>query len=650
MITTAITVLIGCSDMENIADMGLPTENIMFEEPEMKDEITQRAPKYNGAQEISNATRGARITSGADVATFGVSAAIYPTGASYKEYGIGSYFHNLSVQPGVNTPYYWPETDKMLSFYAYYPYGDSNYRLESSAEDIGSPVYSVTIPSDINSQKDFMTSQYINHECGNQPAVVMPFRHQLAALHFEITNYTNTSVTVETVSVSGVYYNGTFNSSTWTTTGSRNSSTVNLFELTPKTSIAPNATVDITGTSKYMLMVPQTLSSASKITVATDNGEYDINITGTWEAGKTYNYNLEIRDGIIVSNSTEIVDWKENKHLRFTALESGTFTLTIPAFVNTSYLTSVSYSIDEGQTWVTTNNTSSEVVITTPTVSAGNSVLWKGNGIKYAVASGTNSKFSSTGRFKASGNIMSLLYGDDYENKTSLSGKNFAFSGLFNNCTNLVTPPELPASTLAEWCYTNMFQGCTSLTTAPELPATTLANYCYQAMFKNCTSLTNVPDELPATTVTTQSYTEMFMGCTSLKDTPKLPSKTLGERCYQQMFRGCENLIMAPELPATTLANQCYKEMFYGCSKLTVAPELPATTLVNNCYSYMFYNCTNLSYIKAAFTTTPSASYTNSWVSGVASIGKFFKNSAATWNVTGINGVPSGWTTNTYTP
>ena len=34
-----------------------------------------------------------------------------------------------------------------------------------------------------------------------------------------------------------------------------------------------------------------------------------------------------------------------------------------------------------------------------------------------------------------------------------------------------------------------MFEGCTSLTSAPELPATTLTNYCYQAMFRNCTSL-----------------------------------------------------------------------------------------------------------------------------------------------------------------
>ena len=34
-----------------------------------------------------------------------------------------------------------------------------------------------------------------------------------------------------------------------------------------------------------------------------------------------------------------------------------------------------------------------------------------------------------------------------------------------------------------------MFYNCSSLISATELPATTLANYCYQNMFYNCTNL-----------------------------------------------------------------------------------------------------------------------------------------------------------------
>jgi hypothetical protein len=113
------------------------------------------------------------------------------------------------------------------------------------------------------------------------------------------------------------------------------------------------------------------------------------------------------------------------------------------------------------------------------------------------------------------------------------------------------------------------------------------------------------------------------------------------------MFYGCASLVNAPELPATTLAQGCYEYMFYGCTALTSAPELPATTLVDYCYNFMFRYCTNLNYIKAMFTTTPGTNYTKSWVQDVASTGTFVKNSAATWNVTGYNGVPSRWTVQT---
>ena len=37
-----------------------------------------------------------------------------------------------------------------------------------------------------------------------------------------------------------------------------------------------------------------------------------------------------------------------------------------------------------------------------------------------------------------------------------------------------------------------MFSGCTGLTEAPELPATTLADYCYCGMFKDCTNLNSI--------------------------------------------------------------------------------------------------------------------------------------------------------------
>lgn len=223
---------------------------------------------------------------------------------------------------------------------------------------------------------------------------------------------------------------------------------------------------------------------------------------------------------------------------------------------------------------------------------------------------------------------------------------NNCYGSMFYKCTSLTTAPELSVTTLTDSCYSGMFSGCISLTTVPELPATTLTNSCYWSMFHGCTSLTTAP-ELPATTLASGCYGSMFEDCTNLTTAPELPVETLASGCYNNMFSGCTSLVTAPELPATTLAERCYKNMFRGCTNLTTAPELPASTLTQNCYYGMFSGCTNLNYIKAMFTTTPSTTYTENWVSGVSATGTFVKNSAAQWDVSGASGIPTGWTVET---
>ena len=115
------------------------------------------------------------------------------------------------------------------------------------------------------------------------------------------------------------------------------------------------------------------------------------------------------------------------------------------------------------------------------------------------------------------GNIMSLLFGDDFIDKTDLTGYLAAFYLLFMNNQNIVSAENLilPATTLANSCYYGMFSGCSNLTTAPELPATTLEIGCYANMFGGCSNLTIAP-ELPATTLANDCYAIMFKDCTNL--------------------------------------------------------------------------------------------------------------------------------------
>jgi hypothetical protein len=366
----------------------------------------------------------------------------------------------------------------------------------------------------------------------------------------------------------------------------------------------------------------------------------------------------------ITPNVSVIVDTLDVKYhnvlknyLTFKAIEDSTIALKAKTSPN------VLYSIDNGE-WVNWDYSAI-------TLSAGSFVRMKGsnpNGFNSGVEESNYNMFVMTGKISASGNIMSLLYDDDFENNTTIPCSycyycmfeactsltsapelpatilaDSCYAGMFNNCTSLESTPELPATTLAKGCYEGMFGRCSSLTNAPELPATTLAEECYGYMFHSCTSLTTAP-ELPATTLAEYCYASMFEGCSSLTNAPELPATTLAVYCYSSMFNSCTSLTAAPELPATTLAMYCYYRMFERCSSLTNAPELPATTLAKGCYREMFEGCSKLNYIKMLATDISASNCLNSWVSSVASTGTFVKSSSMISLPTGVNGIPSGWT------
>lgn len=173
--------------------------------------------------------------------------------------------------------------------------------------------------------------------------------------------------------------------------------------------------------------------------------------------------------------------------------------------------------------------------------------------------------FGNATDVSCSGDIRTLVNYKDYENANT---SNARFCNLFNNCLQLTSAPDLPATELASKCYYCMFKHCESLTTAPALPATTLAAYCYESMFAFCSSLTSAPAELPAKALAERCYYGMFCECAALTTAPALPAKTLAEGCYWDMFSGCTALTKAPDLPATKLAALCYQNMFQGCSAL----------------------------------------------------------------------------------
>ena len=167
--------------------------------------------------------------------------------------------------------------------------------------------------------------------------------------------------------------------------------------------------------------------------------------------------------------------------------------------------------------------------------------------------SGSIGTFSITKYCNLLGNVMSMIFGDDAANNTSLSGYNSVFENLFYDCDTIKTVSNnfLPATFLSSRCYCGMFQNCTSLTTAPELPATTLAGSCYESMFKGCASLTSAP-ELPATTLVSYCYNYMFIGCTKLNYIKMLATDISAYSCLEYWVRNVSSTGTFVKNPAMT--------------------------------------------------------------------------------------------------
>ena len=392
-------------------------------------------------------------------------------------------------------------------------------------------------------------------------------------------------------------------------------------------------TIDITpltsgggavGTTYTALVAPGKVVAKFYFTDNTNTEEPVTMTTNVTAAGSSYIYNLNvikrtkievtgITEGPWTANGTTTGDLICYPYVTFKAEQAQTFKMT-PQYGYT--ISGLEYSVNGGE-W-------KKVVADTGVDFGGDKGNLRLRGTNHngtADDSGYSTiTFTKDALVACTGDIRTLL---DWKNYSTVETQNARFcnlfegrsvltsapelpatmladncySAMFSGCTSLTSAPKLPATTLAIGCYSNMFSGCTSLKSAPTLSATTLADYCYNGMFSGCTSLKSAPT-LSATTLTVSCYNEMFNGCTSLESAPKLPAETLAESCYSGMFNGCTSLESAPKLPAETLAEGCYCYMFSNCTSLKSAPTLSATTLAESCYSGMFYDCKNLKSVK----------------------------------------------------
>ena len=239
---------------------------------------------------------------------------------------------------------------------------------------------------------------------------------------------------------------------------------------------------------------------------------------------------------------------------------------------------------------------SSSTTPTSITIPANGKIYLRGKNNAWANSSSFNT-IKAISEHNIGGNIMSILYGSEFVDKTLFPNTNsYILCGVFRNNDTLINADKL------------------------QLPAIKLNNNAYQGLFRECVNLVAPPARYPALIAT--------------------------YGCYSAMYYNCVKLTKTSEFAATILETKCYQHAYYNCKNITEV-ALPATNIVgiSQCYANMFEKCALLIRISADFVQYNQNALSN-WVSNVHPIGEFIMNMDATWDpesYRGVSGVPEGW-------
>ena len=180
--------------------------------------------------------------------------------------------------------HYWPRAESTVDFYAYYPTSISS----SITHSLGStPILSYTVPDNATDQIDILASSKTNVPGDSYNQTPVNFKHILAAVQFSVGSSGLPNGTITKVALNNIQYKGTYSlDGTWTP------NTTDKKSFSQTVSVSANAGTVITSGVMTFMMIPQALSDASITITYSNGGTLTKTISGTWESGKTYTYNL----------------------------------------------------------------------------------------------------------------------------------------------------------------------------------------------------------------------------------------------------------------------------------------------------------------------------------------------------------------------
>ncbi|BCS85842.1 fimbrillin family protein [Prevotella herbatica] len=182
--------------------------------------------------------------------------------------------------------YYWSGiANKTVNFYAYYPTSISGNISHTAGS---APTLLYTVPPDASNQIDIITAINPNISGSTVTSTSLTFNHIFAAVKFAVGTNGLPSGTIKSITISGINNSGTYTFGNGWTPGSTTSS----FTVSPSTAITGSAGANITSDVYTLMMIPQVFSNAIVSLVYNNGTAFSTTISGTWNAGGVYTYNL----------------------------------------------------------------------------------------------------------------------------------------------------------------------------------------------------------------------------------------------------------------------------------------------------------------------------------------------------------------------
>lgn len=198
-----------------------------------------------------------------------------------------------------------PEAGKKIRMYACSPFSTADNTVVSQPAAVeGAPTVTVTVPTDVKLQVDFMTASfnemttddYLTQYAGEDPtAIPMTFEHQLTQIRF-VTGLMP-ACKVSSIKLSGVKDQGTYtlgSETPWTVSGE----TTKDYELTGEIVVTGEAGQELNEGANRLMLVPQDPEGYVVTLKYNDGKEQELTATipagSDWLPGKIVTYTLSV--------------------------------------------------------------------------------------------------------------------------------------------------------------------------------------------------------------------------------------------------------------------------------------------------------------------------------------------------------------------